>query len=663
MNNYSYRPDIDGLRAIAVILVILFHYYPDTIKGGFIGVDIFFVISGYLISKNIFQDINKNRYRLVTFTVRRINRIFPALIVILIFSMILGWFVLLAHEYKQLGKHIFTGGTFTSNIAYWRESGYFDNFSETKPLLHLWSLGVEEQFYILFPFLIFIIRKFNINKVKLIIGMVIFSFYLNIRLGNEFQVLNFYLPIGRMWEMLVGSLLALYAIGIESKNNKFRHKNINQVLYALAVIILIFAILIIDNKINYPGYWVILPVFSCVLFIYAGRSKEIRSKVISNKYLVWIGLISYPLYLWHWPLYSFARIIAGDTLDDKIKITLIILSIVLGFVTYRFVELPIKNKKSAFKTITLILIILLLFTSLVGLVIYLKDGLPNRTVVKNNIDIKSGEDGGYGTYIINSCGLDDLDSINKIAACKKDSRGPSKYALLGDSKAAALFPGLVRTSTANGRWLFIGDNGPNGPPLPVISNEGIYKKYQELTTSAVNAIANNKEVDIVVLTASARLLFQLSNDKDINDLPDNKNYESVYIGLLNTVNIFIKAKKKVVLVIDNPTLPYPEDCLYRKTDLLFLNKILVNENSKCELDLTTHYKLSKKYRNLLYKIQAKYPKDILVFDTVPLLCDLKNNKCSHRKNGKHLYMFTDHISDYAAGNVGSELNKLLDNIE
>lgn len=176
----KYRPDIDGLRAIAILSVIGFHAFPFLVQGGFIGVDIFFVISGFLISTIIFGSLERGNFSFVEFYIRRINRIFPALLLVLITCFAFGWFVLLSDEYKQLGKHIAGGAGFISNFIFWNESGYFDNVAEAKPLLHLWSLGVEEQFYIIWPLLLWLAWKRHLNLLSIAIIVAVISFALNI---------------------------------------------------------------------------------------------------------------------------------------------------------------------------------------------------------------------------------------------------------------------------------------------------------------------------------------------------------------------------------------------------------------------------------------------------------------------------------------------------
>lgn len=205
----KYRPDIDGLRAVAILAVVLFHAFPGKMPGGFIGVDIFFVISGFLISTIIFSSLERDRFSLVEFYVRRIRRIFPALIVVLLTSLVVGWFTLFPDEYKQLGTHTAAGAAFIQNFILWRESGYFDNAAESKPLLHLWSLAVEEQFYIFWPLLLAFVwkRQWSFLKITAAIGLA--SFAANIYLMHRSPTAAFFLPISRFWELMVGGGLRI----------------------------------------------------------------------------------------------------------------------------------------------------------------------------------------------------------------------------------------------------------------------------------------------------------------------------------------------------------------------------------------------------------------------------------------------------------------------
>jgi len=212
LSHPKYRPDIDGLRAIAVLAVVTFHAFPEFVRGGFIGVDIFFVISGYLISTIIFENLEKGSFSFSEFYARRIRRIFPSLLVVIIACFVFGWFELLADEFKQLGKHIAAGSGFISNFVFWGEAGYFDNSADTKPLLHLWSLGIEEQFYITWPMFIWLSWRYKLNFPLIALTVALVSFVLSVKGVRNDSVATFYSPQTRFWELIIGSLLAWGAI-------------------------------------------------------------------------------------------------------------------------------------------------------------------------------------------------------------------------------------------------------------------------------------------------------------------------------------------------------------------------------------------------------------------------------------------------------------------
>jgi peptidoglycan/LPS O-acetylase OafA/YrhL len=288
----KYRADIDGLRAIAILSVVGFHAFPKRIASGFIGVDIFFVISGFLISSIIFSSLERDRFSLVEFYSRRIKRIFPALLLVMVASLAFGGFALYSDEYMQLGKHIAGGAGFVSNFMLWGESGYFDNAAKAKPLLHLWSLAIEEQFYIFWPLLLALAWKHQWNFLKVTILIAVASFAAEIYLSNNNLTEAFYSPLPRFWELMIGGVLAFIVLHKPQINS--RHKNLQSISGA---ILLAIGFALINKSRAFPGWWVLLPTFGTALIISAGAGAWLNRKILSNKVLVWFGLISYPLYL------------------------------------------------------------------------------------------------------------------------------------------------------------------------------------------------------------------------------------------------------------------------------------------------------------------------------------------------------------------------------
>jgi peptidoglycan/LPS O-acetylase OafA/YrhL len=392
----TYRPDIDGLRALAIIFVVIYHAFPTVATGGFTGVDVFFVISGFLISTIIYTQLDAGHFSFIEFYIRRIKRIFPALFLVLTFCFVFGWFNLLADEFQQLGKHIAGGAGFISNLMLWKESGYFDNASETKPLLHLWSLGVEEQFYFIWPIFLWFAWKKKINFLVLgcVVGLI--SFFANIYEVHYGQNITsaFYLPVNRFWELMAGAILAYLKL---NKKNVFKslgryrffnyahntlEKVTNEVLVenvvsTSGVALLVLGALLITKDSSFPGYWGLLPVLGAVFLVGAGQRAWFNRFVLSSRPLVWIGLISFPLYLWHWPLLSFAHLMQGSMPSVEMRLITIVASVLLSAATYYLIERPIRSNKFN-RTKALILVLLLTIIGYIGFNTYQRDGLTFR---------------------------------------------------------------------------------------------------------------------------------------------------------------------------------------------------------------------------------------------------------------------------------------------
>lgn len=658
-----YRPDIDGLRAIAVLTVVAYHAFPQWFKGGFIGVDIFFTISGYLISTIIYKNLEHESFSFIDFYSRRIRRIFPALILVLIASYSFGWFVLLPHEFKQLGGHIAAGAGFISNFLLWNESGYFDNAADTKPLLHLWSLGIEEQFYIFWPCLLWLACKARINWLLLVIIIGATSFALNIKQVRVDEVATFYSPQTRVWELLIGAGLAYLiqyppklSLNLLNKTTHLISKSVlNNCVTLVGIMAIVIGLLLIQKGRHFPGVWPLLPGGGAALIILAGQQTWINQNILSNRLLVWVGLISFPLYLWHWPLLAFARIVETGVPTIEIRLYLIVLSFGLAWFTFQVIEKPFRFGSNP-RIKTTLLLLTMIGVGLIGYYTYSNNGLNFRGPKISGK--KAGNDGGYTVEMSNDCGLSPIDK-NKFI-CMNDSRGGIKYALIGDSKAEAILSGLVRTSHENARWLAI-VKGSQATPVPVISENPMYREYQPAIALALDAIIANEDIKDVVLVTATRNLFQLKNDTDIEDLKDSPLYEAALEGLQNTIDRLKQANKKITIVVDNPTLPHPEDCFIRVTSSSWINSIISNSlNKKCQLNIEDHLELSEKYRKLLTEVKSRNPESVKIFDTVPIMCDTEAGICSTKENGKLLYVFTDHISDYAAGKIGKALNKYLE---
>jgi peptidoglycan/LPS O-acetylase OafA/YrhL len=299
-----YRADIDGLRALAVLAVILFHTFPNELPGGFVGVDIFFVISGYLITQIILEDLDSGGFTAASFYSRRVRRIFPALILVLIVTFAFGWHYFLPIELASLGKNILASALFSANLMLLSEVNYFDVAAHVEPLLHLWSLGIEEQFYLVWPLLLWSLPRKRLLLATFIILSA--SFTLNITMIAHHPLETFYLPFTRAWELMAGAALAQ-----TSRENEHHH----DLLATVGTGAIALSFFFINTKTPFPGLAAAIPVVG-TLFLIRSEGSFLNRVVLSNRATTSIGVISYPLYLWHWPLLVFAEVLKFKRLTD-----------------------------------------------------------------------------------------------------------------------------------------------------------------------------------------------------------------------------------------------------------------------------------------------------------------------------------------------------------
>lgn len=634
----QYRADIDGLRAIAVLSVVGFHAFPKWIHGGFIGVDIFFVISGFLISTIIFSNLENASFSLVEFYRRRIKRIFPALLLILITTYILGWFVLLADEYKQIGKHIVGGTTFLSNFMLWNESGYFDNDSANKPLLHLWSLAIEEQFYIFWPLLIGFVwkKKWGVVAVSAIITLV--SFTLNVYNLERDISSAFYLPSSRFWELMIGCLLAYLLL------NKpllyIKHNNLRS-FFGLAL--LASGLLAITKEQDFPGWWALSPTIGAFLIISASPTAWVNRKILSNKLLVWFGLISYPLYLWHWPLLTFGRIIEGKTPSYFARFAIVLISIVLAWLTYKFIERPIRfGNYSKLKTVALLTS---MFTvGYVGYLCYIQDGYSFRAFPKK-----------YESYTQSITKTDRTVECFEIPYAYETKKNwfcnlgektiHPRFFAIGDSHALSVVPALEKYSKEHRtNILFAGTSGC--PPLlgiQAIRGEADIQKNncQKLNERVFEYVRDNK-IEAVLLIArwsyytggtthpTEFSFISMDSSKKASKEFSRASFE---YGLNQTIRRYNAIGVHIYLFEDNPQQLYDPKTILRKSGLTdrLINKYAVT---------TAEHHTNQSWISNQFKRIANDVSGIINFDDA--LCN--RDLCPLVKNGEFLYYDDDHLS-------------------
>ena len=446
-HHIKYRKDIDGLRAIAVLAVIFYHLGFSFISGGFIGVDIFFVISGFLITQSIQHDLKNHKFTIKNFYIKRIRRILPVLFVTTMVTMVVAIFVLPIEDLKEFALSMVSVSFFSSNIFFWQHIDYFSVSAELKPLLHTWSLGIEEQFYIFFP--LFMMWTATWRSKKVFIATAIFTFLSFTLCASSFGAshiqANFFLPITRFWELFMGVLLALFlARDREIKSSK----TLDDIFALLGLGFIIAPLLLLDYNSVFPGINALYPVVGSVLIIYSGqRGESFLVSILSNKIVRYIGLISFSLYLWHWSIIAFAKNIIIGEFSLSEQMFMLSLTFVLSALSYRFVEEPFRRDKKLKEFLQLknglIALSILAISSLV-LFVVLKLYFPNTQIkhkdtncFKNNATLENIGECNFG-----------------------DTKSKKIFVLYGDSHASALYPAFEAfAKEQNMRGVFISLSG------------------------------------------------------------------------------------------------------------------------------------------------------------------------------------------------------------
>ena len=626
----NYRPDIDGLRAFAVISVVVFHAFPSLLPGGFVGVDIFFVISGFLISGIIFESLNQGRFGFLNFYAKRITRIFPALIVVLCTTFALAWFVLFDDELDQLGKHLSRAAAFLSNLILWHESGYFDNVAETKPLLHLWSLSIEEQFYIVWPVLVWLLWRVKAWRLQLVVTLSLLSLGWNLYLSQHDLTQDFYSPLTRFWELLSGAILALQAREMRQNNAKY-HAGWTQtpdVRSGLGAAALLAAIVFIDGSQKFPGAWALLPVAGAVLVISGDRQSWINRVVLSHPMVVWTGTISYPLYLWHWPIFSFARIVEGGTPSGIVRFAGLVLSIALAWVTFRYIERPIRFVW-AFRYKPLVLALGMLCVGALGYFTHKQNGYPKRTVMAEHNIFKAGDIGHdefhrYHSDHFFTCEAPDIqkdaNEWKGILRCfQSHQNAPVTLLLLGDSHAEHLFLGIAEQLPQ----VNVGFYGKSG--LPLLSK-------QEFKVIFNHVLKNTDIKQVVISGAWATWMNELRNGEDLT------------AELGHVVEALEVSGKKVYLSDDIAQFEFdPQRCKFQRP---------LSQSTKCDEPISRYQSQREKYMSELDRVTKAHP-SVGWIDLSGLLCT--SILCSMARNGQVLYRDNNHLNIPGSQYIGQKI--------
>ena len=618
----GFRKDINGLRAIAVIAVVVFHFYPNWLTGGFAGVDVFFVISGFLMTGIIFRGMEQNSFSIMKFYVARANRLIPALAVFCIVTLILGWFFLTPWDYKTVGRDVATTMLFVSNIIYSLTGDYFD--SGNNFLLHTWTLSVEWQFYIVYPIILVFLKKITSteNIKKIVLGLCIAFFVFSVYATSKWPTQSYFLLPSRAWEMLVGGVAYLYPFKSNDSNKYYN----SRILEIIGLLLIISSYFLVSQNDAWPGYLAAFPVVGTWLIIQTNREKSfITSNIVFQK----LGTWSYSIYLWHWPI---AVCFSYYTINESYKPIGILLSVLLGFLSFTLIEKRKLVTVGIKKPIVVYSLIALSFAA-GGSTLFKEQGMPINKDLTSNSLIQGGTADDhrlhYGLVLLNT--TQDYD-----------------YLLIGDSHSNHYTRGILKEgSQVKLSWFPTCMSFPNSMSkeegiLPSVNGKSWKQGCMENYRVGLDDTNNN-----IIIAQSWRRRSEgtLECTGDQCDLTGD-----YYSDLQSQLKELIEAygKEKVIYIIGE--LPSLED---KKITKCLKTKKLLNLNFDC--DSTDEYpETVKEINRLLSEISAGYT-NVKFIDPSDAICD--NNVCNYGDNDNSIFLEDNHLSGYGSEVIWSHIIK------
>lgn len=642
MYKKNYIPDIDFIRAFSVLSVIIFHNFPYILPKGFFGVDIFFIISGYLITDIIISNLNNNSFSFIAFYKNRVRRILPSLSIFIAILIFFSWYLLFDNELKFIFKNVIASTLFIQNYNLAYGSNYFDPSSETNPLVHLWSLSIEEQFYIFYPFMLYL--SFKLIRKKIIYIMIILcilSFLYSLHFLSENPIATYYLTQSRIWEILAGAMIAIIPKKIRNeKRIEFFEKNILSIYILCLVIILLF--MLYPSNTNHPNLLSLIPIISvCVIVL--GIHLEYIKSFFTNKIFIHIGLISFPLYLFHWGFLSFYKLVNNRDVDTFEKLFLITLSIITASIIYSYVEKPLKKITSN------IIFILLIINILIVTVLYFIIHIDFNRNHFNDINSRNE------LFIFRDTNFDN------------ESIKLPEIMLLGDSHAKHYFAGLNHFYKNN-----IIDKSQSGciPFLNVDrydfrSKQGDCVKH---INDNLNEYVTKDNYKLLILSSmgpiniTGKSFKNMDTDREkglvVKNNYHNKltNLEEIFRkGFRDSLLFLEKYNKKAIYILDVPELGFDIKSCYQ---LRPINLSIKKKKNECMLFFNEYQERNKVYKNIIYK-EAAYFKNILIIDPSSLLCNQK--MCMYEKDGTPLYRDADHLNDIGSKFIIESFKPEIDN--
>ncbi len=638
MSKLYYRPEIDGLRAVAVLSVLLFHAKFEFIPGGFMGVDIFFVLSGFLITSIILKGLNNNSFSFIDFWERRARRILPASFVVVLCTLIAAYIIFLPSDLIQLGKEMASQSLFGSNFLFAKQGGYFDTTNDLKPMLHNWSLAVEEQFYMFFPLGMLIISKFLKNKFALILWL---GFFMSLALCLYYveisQRFAFYLLPFRSWELIAGALVAVHF------PTKPFPKVMKESLSLFGISLIFIALVFYKETMLFPSYIALLPVIGTSLVLISSKTTDtFVSKILSFQPIVFIGLISYSLYLWHWPILVFTNYSIYPLYDYTLMMGVgcMALAVALSVLTWAFVEQPIR-KKTILSSRSQIMSVsasgLFLMALIGGALIYTK-GLPDRYDAQI---LKYSESVNDINPYRENCDKPSISNINSSDVCQtnKDAGKPT-FALWGDSHADAIAPAFFNLSNKYNKNGYLLTSSGCPPILSVENNDPVYEYNCSEQNNAFLNLLIRENIKKVYIVSSWKVL---SNKFDeIESTTEYPGYSEFYpnlkfAALAKTLDTLKEAAIDIYILQNVPTAK-------KEPPIMLALQEKYNIENKYAIDIEDY---ENDLNNGIGAFQEIYKGDgIHYIDPRPLLCN--DEVCHTELDGGSLYYNKSHISAYGA---------------
>lgn len=621
----KYRAEIDGLRAFAVLPVILFHAGFEHFSGGFVGVDVFFVISGYLITSILIEELDSNCFSVQKFYQRRARRILPALFFVIFLCIPFSWIILLPTDLLDFCQSLVAVLLFSSNFLFWTESGYFGTAAELKPLLHTWSLAVEEQYYIFFPIFLLLTWRMGKNKIFWTLMAVAFGSLLLSEWGAQYRPsANFFLAPTRAWELLAGSLSAFIL-----KKQATRGSNSLSFLGLTAIIASVF---LFDETTPFPSSYALVPVLGAVLVILYGDDKTFVAKILSTKSLVSIGLISYSAYLWHQPLLALYRY--KYDLKTEVAYILCAVSIILAYLTWKFVETPFRDKnKVPLKK--------LVIYCLSGYVIIGSVGIIGIINWKESLTLMRNDP--YG-------GQFERDSVKRVEQYSKNST--SDFIIWGDSFADALTKPMnqLLQGTEKGFLSYIKQSCPS--LINTVRNEGdrlghsFAKSCRDFNEKTKKAISTAENKGKYLILASSYYWYEHERNSKKEPIliheDNNKNEKIVESSLIETIKWAQNNSLKPIVVLTPPRF-FGLKALLRSDD---------DSAKELKIDINKYAIYNKIIRETLSTTGA------MTIDPIQLLCQPNESTCKvYDKDNSQFKLWYDgsHLSEYGGKVVSAEV--------